>query len=198
MIHLPPQILQISWQIWHGSCAVMHVQNSIVIWLPWIHLQQHMIIPLNLNWKSLNLESICVPSHHHLIENSSDNSHCTSQTTTHNSKQVSNLNSCCAEFILALKRRGHFLKILFYSLMMFTINAIPSLIARFMAPTWGPSGANRAQVGPMLAPWTLLSGFAWNWPNTMNIWLALWILMAWCFSTRASVASVLSTHSCVS
>ena len=25
-------------------------------------------------------------------------------------------------------------------------------------PTWGPSGANRTQVGPMLAPWTLLSG----------------------------------------
>ena len=32
------------------------------------------------------------------------------------------------------------------------------LIARFMRPTWGPSGAHRIQVGPMLAPWTLLSG----------------------------------------
>ena len=31
-------------------------------------------------------------------------------------------------------------------------------IANFMGPTWGPSGANRTQVGPMLAPWTLLSG----------------------------------------
>ena len=31
-------------------------------------------------------------------------------------------------------------------------------IARFMGPTWGPSGADRTQVGPMLAPWTLLSG----------------------------------------
>ena len=28
----------------------------------------------------------------------------------------------------------------------------------FMGPTWGPSGADRTQVGPMLAPWTLLSG----------------------------------------
>ena len=27
-----------------------------------------------------------------------------------------------------------------------------------MGPTWGPSGAYRTQVGPMLAPWTLLSG----------------------------------------
>ena len=32
------------------------------------------------------------------------------------------------------------------------------LIARFMGPTWGPSGADRTQVDPMLAPWTLLSG----------------------------------------
>ena len=33
-----------------------------------------------------------------------------------------------------------------------------TLIARFMGPTWGPSGANMTQVGPMLAAWTLLSG----------------------------------------
>ena len=31
-------------------------------------------------------------------------------------------------------------------------------IARFMGPTWGPYGADRTQVGPMLVPWTLLSG----------------------------------------
>ena len=33
-----------------------------------------------------------------------------------------------------------------------------SLKTRFMGPTWGPSGADRTQVGPMLAPWTLLTG----------------------------------------
>ena len=33
-----------------------------------------------------------------------------------------------------------------------------SLIAMFMGPTWSPPGADRTQVGPMLAPWTLLSG----------------------------------------
>ena len=33
-----------------------------------------------------------------------------------------------------------------------------SPIARFMGPTWGPSGADRTQVGPMLAPLTSLSG----------------------------------------
>ena len=35
---------------------------------------------------------------------------------------------------------------------------VTTLIARFVRPTWGPSGADRTQVGPMLAPWTLLSG----------------------------------------
>ena len=34
-----------------------------------------------------------------------------------------------------------------------------TLIARFMRSTWGPSGADRTQVGPMLAPWDLLSGY---------------------------------------
>ena len=34
----------------------------------------------------------------------------------------------------------------------------PSQIAMFMGPTCGPSGSCRPQMGPMLAPWTLLSG----------------------------------------
>ena len=33
-----------------------------------------------------------------------------------------------------------------------------SLITMFMGPTWGPPGADRTHVGPMLDPWTLLSG----------------------------------------
>ena len=41
-----------------------------------------------------------------------------------------------------------------------------SLIARFMGPTWGPSGADRTQVGPMLDPWTLLSGIFLLWQIT--------------------------------
>ena len=35
---------------------------------------------------------------------------------------------------------------------------LTSLTARFMGPTSGPSWADRTHVGPMLAPWTLLSG----------------------------------------
>ena len=38
-----------------------------------------------------------------------------------------------------------------------TIHCQYSLIGRFMGPTWGPSGANKTQMGPLLAPWTLLS-----------------------------------------
>ena len=37
-------------------------------------------------------------------------------------------------------------------------SGIDTPIARLMGPTWGPSGADRIQVGPMLALWTLLSG----------------------------------------
>ena len=55
---------------------------------------------------------------------------------------------------------------------------ISSLIAKFMGPTWGPSEADRTQVGPMLAPWSLLSGYiatdiwvisnTFLWQNTSN------------------------------
>ena len=34
----------------------------------------------------------------------------------------------------------------------------PAQISRFMGPTWGPTGSCRPHMGPMLAPWTLLSG----------------------------------------
>ena len=37
-------------------------------------------------------------------------------------------------------------------------SSISPMIARFMGPTWGPPGSCLPQMGPMLAPWTLLSG----------------------------------------
>ena len=39
-------------------------------------------------------------------------------------------------------------------------------IAKFMGPTWGPPGSCRPQMGPMLAPWILLSG----WFRRIDIW----------------------------
>ena len=47
----------------------------------------------------------------------------------------------------------------FVTMVEWRISATP-LIARFMGPTWGPSGAYTTQAGPMLVPWTLLSGIA--------------------------------------
>ena len=46
-----------------------------------------------------------------------------------------------------------------------TIGVKPTPIARCLGSTWGPSGADRTQVGPMLAPWTLLSGYDCHWRN---------------------------------
>ena len=46
-----------------------------------------------------------------------------------------------------------------------------TLITRFMGPTRGPSGADRPQVGPMLAPWTLLSGKSYR-----HIWCVFYTL----------------------
>ena len=45
-----------------------------------------------------------------------------------------------------------------YATIMIHMEHLRTLIARFMGPTWGPSGADRTQMGPMLSPWTLLSG----------------------------------------
>ena len=44
-------------------------------------------------------------------------------------------------------------------LMILLLLAWTTQIAKFMGPTWGPPGSCRPQMGPMFAPWTLLSGF---------------------------------------
>ena len=43
-------------------------------------------------------------------------------------------------------------------------------IEKLMEPTWGPPGSCRPQMGPMLAPWTLLSG---NLSNLVSLWSRL-------------------------
>ena len=55
-----------------------------------------------------------------------------------------------------------------------------SLIAMFMGPTWGPSGADRTQMDPMWAPWTLLSEMAVTGGMTMSvIWDSNWLIGPW-------------------
>ena len=44
-----------------------------------------------------------------------------------------------------------------------------SQIAKFMGPTWGRPGSCRPQMGPMMAPWTLLSG-APTWLDSRGLW----------------------------
>ena len=54
--------------------------------------------------------------------------------------------------------------------MLFIKHEIPTLITSFTGGgglTWGAHGAHWTQVGPMLAPWILLSGY---WP-----WFLIWI-----------------------
>ena len=53
-------------------------------------------------------------------------------------------------------------------------NLVSTLVARLMGPTWGPSGADRTQVGPMLAPGTLLSGL-----RVPQLPFHLWLFQNW-------------------
>ena len=48
-------------------------------------------------------------------------------------------------------------KICFLGEMFGNPNLRQSQIAKFMGPAWGPPGSCRPQMGPMLAPWILLS-----------------------------------------
>ena len=55
---------------------------------------------------------------------------------------------------------------------------LPTLIARFMGPTWDSSGADRTRVGTMLAPWILLCGkdmFVVNFLPFRQFVLLLWV-----------------------
>ena len=67
-------------------------------------------------------------------------------------------------FFLIKKSRVHRRSSIQTWLLLFTF-----LIARFMGPTWGPSGADKTQVGPMLVPWTLL--FVWESSLLNSSWL---------------------------
>ena len=61
--------------------------------------------------------------------------------------------------------------------------SITPQIAKFMGPTWGPPGTCRPQMGPMLAPWTLLSG---TFSSGLNDPVIMWSLryVCTCFSVQ--------------
>ena len=66
-----------------------------------------------------------------------------------------------------------------------------SLIARFMGPTWGPSGADRTQAGPMLAPWTLLSGML---PPDTSLWI--WYSCLMVCENACNMHNLCRSHTC--
>ena len=50
-------------------------------------------------------------------------------------------------------------------------------IAKFMGPTWGPPGPCRPQMGPMLAPWTLLREHFTKWLHGMVLSMLLYLCL---------------------
>ena len=62
-----------------------------------------------------------------------------------NKSSIVSVSKCCCFFInVGISKHEH------------------TLIAKFVGPTWGLPGADRTQVGPMLATWTLLSGYTYQ------------------------------------
>ena len=62
-----------------------------------------------------------------------------------------------------------------------------------MGPTWGPTGSCRLQMGPMLAPWTLLSGFSRNIASSApGGKVHEWSLMSQVFIVRQHYAKITS------
>ena len=53
------------------------------------------------------------------------------------------------------------------------------LIARFTGPTWGPYGADKTPVGPMVTPWTLLSWapYRYRWSMLSNMFIQLFTMI---------------------
>ena len=67
-----------------------------------------------------------------------------------------------------------------------------SQITKFMGPTWGPPGSCRPQMGPMLAPWPLLSGLISASDQDINpmCQLSSYLQLCWChFQTKYSMGS---------
>ena len=56
---------------------------------------------------------------------------------------------------------------------------IASQIGKFMGPTWGPPGSCRPQMGPMLAPWSLLSGLVLLGARTSAVLSCCIIIFMW-------------------
>ena len=118
-----------------------------------------------------------------------------------NAKMLSKcLESFTGNSITLLTYRNYWqrLRLLAWNLTSTSVVFLTPLIARFMGPTWDPSGANRTQVGPMLAPWTFLSGSLWPsdiiWHYKLKTLCFLFLVIA--FHIQTSYSQYLS-QSCL-
>ena len=69
-------------------------------------------------------------------------------------------------------------------------------IAKFMGPTWGPPGSCGPQMGPMLAPWTLLSGdiFKFSWMKIYDFIELNWFHICVCTLMGGKTFDALENH----
>ena len=65
-----------------------------------------------------------------------------------------------------------------------------------MWPTWGPPGFCRCQVGPMLAPWTSLSGMAHLWGRGMECLFYVWFMFCCCMYHHDKLDNVVMALNC--
>ena len=60
-----------------------------------------------------------------------------------------------------------------------------------MEPTWGRPGADRAQVGPMLAPWSLLSGWWWTTADILSNLIIFYVVLFWNYACIVAAESLI-------
>ena len=76
-------------------------------------------------------------------------------------------------------------------------NLSTSQLKRFMGPTLGPPGADRTQMGPMLAPWTLLLGLLYKYNPSWLVKLLFVIkscyaaISSWFMHTHCTISCII-------
>ena len=69
-------------------------------------------------------------------------------------------------------------------------------IAKFIGPTWSPSGVDRTQVGPMLTSWTLLSGYIYisvmglDWTYVESAWITFYPFRSSNFTHEITISNI--------
>ena len=66
---------------------------------------------------------------------------------------------------------------------------LPSQIAKFMGPTWGPPGSCWPKMGPMLVPWTVLSGSSPQCDSREIAWLEQYQIPVYAYHLMTQMVS---------